>query len=66
MNCKTEVDHINKNTRDSSFYNLQHVTSAENRDRKKNPPKIERTKRTSLAEGEVCMRDVDTSLRYNY
>lgn len=66
FNGKLEVDHINKNTRDSSFYNLQWVTSSENRDRKKNPLKIERTKRTSLAEGEVCMRDVDTSFRYNY
>jgi hypothetical protein len=66
INEKLQVDHLNRNSYDSSRYNLQWVTADENQDRRKSNTDLPRIKRKSLAEGEVTMAEVDTSVRYNY
>ena len=66
VNEKLQVDHINRNTLDSSRYNLQWVTATENQGRRISKTDLPRVKRRSLAEGEVTMAEVDTSVRFNY
>lgn len=66
VNEKLQVDHINRNPYDSSRYNLQWVTDRENQDRRRSVVDLPRIKRKSLAEGEVLMAEVDTTVRFNY
>lgn len=66
INEKLQVDHLNRNPYDSSRYNLQWVTDRENQDRRRSKEDCPRIKRKSLAEGEVTMAEVDTTVRFNY
>lgn len=66
INNRLQVDHLNRDVLDSSRYNLQWVTTEENQDRRKSKIDLPRIKRKSLAEGEVTMAEVDTTVRFNY
>ena len=66
INERLQVDHLNRNVLDSSRYNLQWVTAEENQDRRKSNTDLPRIKRKSLAQGEVTMAEVDTTVRFNY
>lgn len=66
INERLQVDHLNRNVLDSSRYNLQWVTAEENQDRRKSNTDLPRIKRKSIAEGEVTMAEVDTTVRFNY
>ena len=66
INKRLQVDHLNRDVLDSSRYNLQWVTTEENQDRRKSRINMPRIQRKSLAQGEVTMAQVDTTVRFNY